>query len=43
MAYFDEAGQPTRHKDGYARLTRKYDERGQLIEAAYFDNAGQPW
>ena len=30
MAYFDEAGQPTRHKDGYTRLTKEYDERGRL-------------
>ena len=42
MAYFDEAGLPTRHKDGYARCTAKYDERGNRTEVAYFDEAGRP-
>ena len=41
-AYFDEQGRPTRHKDGYARLTKQYDERGNQIEEAYFDEAGKP-
>ena len=41
-AYFDEPGQPTRHKDGYAKWTAKYDERGNQIEWAYFDEAASP-
>ena len=41
-AYFDEPGRPTRHKDGYARLTAEYDERGNLTEWAYFDEHGRP-
>ena len=42
VAYFDEPGRPTRHKDGYARFTAKYDERGNQIEEAYFDEHGRP-
>ena len=30
MAYFDEQGRPTRHKDGYAKWTCQYDERGNI-------------
>ena len=40
LAYFDEAGQPTRHKDGYARLTKEYDERGRARPA---DAMGPRW
>ena len=42
MAFFDEQGRPTRHKDGYARCTARYDERGNITEMAFFDEAGQP-
>ena len=31
-ACFDEQGRPTRHKDGYAKVTAKYDERGNQVE-----------
>ena len=30
------------HKDGYAKFTRKYDERGNEIEEAYFGIDGKP-
>ena len=33
---------PTRHKDGYARFTANYDERGNQTEMAYFDEQGRP-
>ena len=31
-----------RHKDGYAKITARYDERGTEIERAYWDKAGKP-
>ena len=42
MAFFDEAGRPTRHKDGYAKWTAKYDERNKEVERAFLDEAGRP-
>ena len=42
QAFFDEAGKPTRSKDGYAKVTMAYDARGNEIAAAYFDEAGRP-
>ena len=39
MAYFGESGKPTRHKDGNAKSTSKYDDRGNVIEQAYFDES----
>ncbi len=42
VRYFDEAGQPTRHKDGYASLRRTYDDAGRLVEETNLDEAGRP-
>ena len=39
MAYFDEQGRPARHTDGYARLTSKYDARGQVVDKVL----AKPW
>ena len=42
-ACFDESGQPTLHKDGYAIIRKTYDTRGRLIEETLFDpRANQP-
>lgn len=35
--FFDENGQPTRHKDGNKRRTREYDPRGNVVEENYLD------
>ena len=35
-AYFDEQGRPTRHKDGYTRLTKEYDGKGDLLNVTYY-------
>jgi len=42
QCYFDAAGNPCLHKDGNAKLTRKYDDRGNLIEECYYDAVGNP-
>ena len=39
---FDEAGKPTRLKDGYATITKAYDARGKRIGEAYYDEEGNP-
>jgi uncharacterized protein YkuJ len=36
-AYFDVDGNPILHKDGYARWTARFDERGNRVEQAHFD------
>ncbi len=41
-AYFDQAGKPARHKDGYALATARYDAAGRRTELAYFDEEGKP-
>ena len=38
--YFDEKGNPTRSKDGYAKITKVYNSRGEVVEQAYFDEKG---
>ena len=42
MAYFDENDRPKKVAAGFAKATLKYDERGNPVEGAYFDEAGQP-
>ena len=37
---YDERGRLARPKDGYAKWTAKYDERGNRTEEAYFDESG---
>jgi hypothetical protein len=39
-AYFDEKGDPTRSKDGYAKITKVYNTRGEVVEQTYFDEKG---
>ena len=41
-AYFDEDGRPTRHKDGYARLTKEYDGEGDPLNITYYGIDGDP-
>ena len=33
--YLDAAGKPTRHKDGFTKRVKKYDERGKPVEESY--------
>ena len=35
-------GEPMLHKDGYAKLTQAYDDRGNITEQAYFGTDGEP-
>ena len=42
MALSRYGWQPHEHKDADHLVTGRYDERGNLIEAAYFDTAGNP-
>ena len=39
---FDEDGEPTRSIDGYAKVTKTYDARGNVVQEAYFDEKGDP-
>ena len=41
-AYFGIDGKPCLHKDGYAKFTSQYDERGNCIEDALFGIDGKP-
>jgi YD repeat-containing protein len=42
FAVFDVAGNPTTHKDGYHKSTKKIEENGRKTEWAYFDVADNP-
>jgi hypothetical protein len=40
--WFNEAGKPTRTRDGIASWQARFDGRGNQIELAYFDEVGNP-
>jgi len=40
-AYFGTDGKPCPNKDGVARLTTKYDERGKSEKTTYYDVNGK--
>jgi S1-C subfamily serine protease len=42
VAYFDEAGRLTRHTGGYARMAKKYDAEGDLLNITYYGLDGDP-
>ena len=42
QAYFGVNGEPVLHKNGFARGTRAYDPRGNVVEEAYFGVDSEP-
>lgn len=38
IAYWNAAGKPVIHSDGYHKLVKKYDSKNQIIELKYFGN-----
>lgn len=42
FAYFDDAGNPARHKDGYHQAIFAFDDQRRNIETSYFDAEGKP-
>ena len=42
IAYFDERGNLTAHRDGYAMQHRQYNSVGNLTEITFFGVGGKP-
>lgn len=40
--FHDRSGNPTSHREGYARVETRYDYADNVIETLYFDLDGKP-
>jgi hypothetical protein len=39
-SYFGTDGKPCLNKDGFAKLTMEYSEKGECVEVIYYDEKG---